>query len=237
MKLTVWGKIFIVIGLAFILYSLQNASNANLELQIEVEQLKEEKRELYLDIYNLQEQIEELQSIKETSKIVPVEAVPEPVIEVAVVEPKVVEREVVKEPTRTGELSGGRDNSNKTYMDYRAITSKSSPQYKLQQDPNVYTDELGLRRLGDSYIVALGTYYGVVGDQLLVTMENGQNFTVIIGDLKANKHTCSENKQHLKDGSVLEFIVDTKQLHSLAKKMGNISYADEKFKGQIGNIQ
>ena len=62
----------------------------------------------------------------------------------------------------------------KTYMDYRTITDKSSKQYKLQQDNNVYTDDEGFRKIEDKFIVAVGTYYGTVGTELLIELSSEQ---------------------------------------------------------------
>ena len=127
--------------------------------------------------------------------------------------------------------------SMKTYMDYRTITDKSSKQYKLQQDNNVYTDDEGFRKIEDKFIVAVGTYYGTVGTELLIELSSGTVFEAIIGDLKADKHTDKTNRQHKIDGSVVEFIVDTKKLHPMVRKMGDCSYSKlHNFKGNVVNI-
>lgn len=127
--------------------------------------------------------------------------------------------------------------SMKTYMDYRTITDKSSKQYKLQQDNNVYTDGEGFRKIEDKFIVAVGTYYGTVGTELLIELSSGTVFEAIIGDLKADKHTDKTNRQHKIDGSVVEFIVDTKKLHPMVRKMGDCSYSKlHNFKGNVVNI-
>ena len=47
----------------------------------------------------------------------------------------------------------------KSYTDYRCL-SRSSAQWKLQEQ--AYTDENGLRKIGDAYLVALGSYYGSI---------------------------------------------------------------------------
>ena len=43
----------------------------------------------------------------------------------------------------------------KTYMSYKTITDKTSRQYELQTI--AYTDEYGFRKIGDRYLVAIGT--------------------------------------------------------------------------------
>ena len=127
--------------------------------------------------------------------------------------------------------------SMKTYMDYRKITNKSSVQYKLQQRDDVWTDEEGFRRLGDKFMVACGTYYGQAGTELQIVLENGTVFDAIMGDVKANAHTDSQNRQHAKDGSVVEFLVSTKDLDSTIRKMGDCSYSSvNNFKGNIVDI-
>jgi len=128
--------------------------------------------------------------------------------------------------------------SMKSYMDYRAITDKSSKQYKLQHCKDIYTDNEGFRKIGDSFIVAVGTYYtNEVGKCLEVKLSTGRTFKAIVGDIKANNHTDHTNRQHLKDGSVVEFIVDTKNMDQLSKKMGDMSYAKRaNLKGDVVSI-
>lgn len=127
------------------------------------------------------------------------------------------------------------NNSFKSYMSYKAITMKSSPQYKLQQ--TAYTDMYGLRMADGRYCIALGTYYtSTIGTKVDVVMANGSILKCIVGDLKANRHTDSQNIR-AQDGSVVEFIIDKNSLHPMARRMGNISYAAEKFSGEIIEIR
>lgn len=98
--------------------------------------------------------------------------------------------------------------SNKmTYMDYRAITDTSSRQYKLQQDPYCVVNEQGFLMYRDNwYVVAMGSYWGEIGDKFIVRLKNGKLFSVIIGDRKA-----SVDRKHYAqtDGSVIEFLIDS----------------------------
>ena len=129
------------------------------------------------------------------------------------------------------------NNSRKTYMDYRKITDTSSEQYKLQQNKDCYTTDTGLRKVNEYYCIAVGTHYSNnIGDKLIVHMENGESFKAIVADIKDDKHTDETNRQHRKDGSVIEFVVDTKKLPELVRKMGDISYMNETFKGEIKAI-
>ena len=130
----------------------------------------------------------------------------------------------------------------KTYMSYRAITNTASEQYKLQQ--RCWTDCDGLRRQTDDFVVAMGTYYGSIGDRYKVTLTSGKEFTVIIGDIKADEHTDSKNmytpiyNEHGKfvSANVLEFIVNTNKLPYKVKLLGTVSAIDF-FKGNILTLE
>lgn len=151
---------------------------------------------------------------------------------------KNLEKDKLKPPSRNMiSRNVPENNSRKTYMDYRKITDTSSEQYKLQQNKDCYTTDTGLRKLNEYYCIAVGTYYSEnIGDKLIVHMENGESFKVIVADIKDDKHTDETNMQHRKDGSVIEFVVDTKKLPELVRKMGDISYINETFKGEIKAI-
>ena len=135
------------------------------------------------------------------------------------------------------------DTSFKTYMDYRCITDKTSAQYMLQID--AYTDDMGLRKYGNYYIVAMGTYYSDnIGDTFKITLDNDTSFNVIIGDIKADCHTDSNNMYspvynqngNFVSANVIEFIVDTKKLDRSVKRLGTVSAYDD-FKGNIVKIE
>lgn len=131
----------------------------------------------------------------------------------------------------------------KTYMDYRCITDKTSAQYELQQ--SAWTDKDGFRRIGDDYIVAMGTYYAEnVGDRFKITLDTDNEITVIIGDIKQDIHTdyfnqytpiYDENSIFF-SGNVLEFIVDTDVLPKIPRRLGTVSYFDN-LKGNIKSIE
>lgn len=130
--------------------------------------------------------------------------------------------------------------SNKTYMSYHAITTKSSPQYKLQHDGKTTTDKYGLRRRGEDYVVALGSYYGTkIGQRYQISFESGTTITAILGDCKSDRHTDSKGQQHLTDGSVVEFITDSVDtLNSNIRKKGDVSeHPGINFKGNVVSIQ
>lgn len=122
----------------------------------------------------------------------------------------------------------------KSFMDYRAITSPSSDQYAMQQ--SAWTDELGFRRYGDYYMVAMGNYYADYhcGNTFRITLTNGNSFDVIIGDVKADCDTDAL-KQHM-NGNVIEFIVDSDVIPDMVWTMGDMSYASDAFTGNIVSI-
>lgn len=125
----------------------------------------------------------------------------------------------------------------KSYMDYKCITDRNSPQYKLQGE--CWTDKNGLRRFGDDYVIAVGSYYAEsVGERLEITLDSGEEFTAVVGDFKADSHTDSTHRYYpMSDGNknVIEFIVDTGSLDKKAKRMGDISYVDG-FEGNIESV-
>lgn len=126
----------------------------------------------------------------------------------------------------------------KSYMDYRTITKTDSPQYKLQKE--AVTDKNGLRKKGDYYIIALGTYYSdTVGDCFEITLDSGESFKAIVGDIKDDRHTDRYHRYHpMSDGrgDVVEFIVDAKKLPRKVKIWGSVS-ALEEFSGEIESIE
>lgn len=128
-----------------------------------------------------------------------------------------------------------RNNTIKSYMDYRTITLKSSKQYKLQKSL-AYTGDNGLRMVNGRYCVALGSYYTTtIGQYVDIELENGKVIKGILADCKSNRHTDSTNRIH-PDGSVVEFVVDTKSLDRTAKRMGDISYVNG-WNSKVVNIK
>lgn len=115
------------------------------------------------------------------------------------------------------------NNSIKSYMDYKFITSKSSDQYKLQE-ALAYTGDNGLRMVNGRYCIAVGSYYTTkIGQYLDIELENGVVIEAILADCKADIHTDETNRIN-PNGSVIEFVVETGKLDNMARKMGDISY-------------
>lgn len=109
----------------------------------------------------------------------------------------------------------------KSYMSYKALTSKSSYQYKLQQKAD--TDNNGFRKINRRYCVAVGTAFNAqVGQYLDVSLENGTIIECVVGDIKADEDTDKSNT-FTKNGCCLEFIVDIRYLDETCKVMGDCS--------------
>lgn len=126
-------------------------------------------------------------------------------------------------------------NTMKSYMDYRTIRSKSSKQYKLQK--KAHTDKrTGIRKVKDRYCVAVGSYYTrKIGIKLDLVLSSGKIIRCITGDQKSDRHTINKHRIH-PDGSVAEFLVDSRKLKKRVKRMGDISYI-RSFRGRIEKIR
>lgn len=127
-------------------------------------------------------------------------------------------------------------NSNfKTFMSYTTITSKSSPQYMLQQ--KAYTGDYGIRMCEGYYLVALGSYYGTeIGSKYRITLDTGYTFYAMIGDCKADIHTDGTNRYVPKNNNVVEFIVDMKAVPKIVTKTGTFSSLDI-LSGSVSKIE
>lgn len=125
----------------------------------------------------------------------------------------------------------------KSYMPYTAITSKNSPQYKLQHQ-YAYTGNYGIRQVNGRYCIALGTYYSKqIGTEIDLILKNGVVIPCILSDLKADRDTDSSNKVTLHNGCVAEFIVDRSSLYRMAKRMGDISYCSDDWNSPVKKIR
>ena len=130
------------------------------------------------------------------------------------------------------------DTSFKSYMDYRAITNTRSDQYKLQQE--AYTDSDGIRCIGDDVCVAVGTAYAEkCGIRLEITLDSGNSFTAVVGDIKADRDTDKSNRYRPLGngrGDMIEFIVETSKLDKTVRRMGSIG-TYEKYSGNVTAIK
>ena len=140
---------------------------------------------------------------------------------------------------------------------YKEYSSPSSNTFKSFEDADCISNstKLGQGRLkkkyhldyssgvwmvGDRYCIAIGSYYTkTIGKKIDIVLKHNNKTHVlkcITADSKADKDTVSKHRIH-KDGSVVEFVVNTSSLPQKAKVMGDISYAGKKFKGKILKIR
>lgn len=125
-------------------------------------------------------------------------------------------------------------------MSYRAITDRSSAQYKLIHSEEITVCTDGLLRDSKGYVaVALGSYYSQsIGERFIVTFDNGNTAKFITCDQKADKDTIN-GANHASDNSMVEFIIDVglaKQSYKKAISMGDFNYTKQ-FNGNIVNIE
>lgn len=122
----------------------------------------------------------------------------------------------------------------KQCTDYRHYNIAGSPHNRLQQ--SAWTDNIGCRRFNNDYIVALGTFYTEkIGDRFEITLANGNVFTIIFGDSKADKDTdathmyapCPLYGTDEPGANLLEFIIDEDIMTKECYRYGGIDYYEE----------
>ena len=110
---------------------------------------------------------------------------------------------------KTEELSVCSLNTAKTYMDYRMTTVVSSRQYQFLNYECTVDHETGFLYDDEGFIaVALGSYYGEIGDRFYFTLESGIVLPLVKGEEKADEDTDYSGCYHTEDGSVVEFVID-----------------------------
>lgn len=128
-------------------------------------------------------------------------------------------------------------------MDYRKITNTASDQYKIQQ--RCTNNEYGIRTYGKYLTVALGSYFTRrLGDTYHVTLENGYEFDIMLGDFKDDGsypvygHPCT-NYDGESCVNVIEFIIDDQAVPNEVMNTGTFSVLDEfgGLHGPGGNIK
>lgn len=98
----------------------------------------------------------------------------------------------------------------KTYMDYRATTVVSSAQYQFIHNNLVVDKNTGFLYDKDGFIaVALGSYYGEIGDRYYVTLDTGVVIPVVKAEAKASEDTDYSGCYQKYDMSVIEFVIDS----------------------------
>lgn len=97
----------------------------------------------------------------------------------------------------------------KTYMDYRATTARNSRQYIFIHNNLTVDETTGFLYDEDGFIgVALGSFYGEIGDRFYFTLESGVVLPLVKCEEKADGDTDGNGCYHLSDNSVMEFVID-----------------------------
>ena len=138
------------------------------------------------------------------------------------------------------EYSSPSSNTFKSFEDADCISNNTSlGQGRLKKKYHL-DNNTGVWIVGDRYCIAVGSYYTkTIGKKIDIVLKHNNKTHVlkcITADSKADKDTVSKHRIH-KDGSVVEFVVNTSSLPQKAKVMGDISYAGKKFKGKISKIR
>lgn len=128
-------------------------------------------------------------------------------------------------------------NGMKTFMSYKAITSKRSPQYKLQK--KAYNGNYGIRQVDGRYCVAVGSAYTTeIGTYIDLVLKNGTVIPCILADCKADKDTDSTNRVHSIDGSLAEFvIVGMSSIPSAVRQSGSFNSACPEWNSEVAQIR
>lgn len=221
--------IAVVLVLLAIVFVARYSFNKQSEAIQEVEQLLKEKEITVVEVIKkepieensieelIEEPIEEIVPETESPEEVPAEEVPTTNTSV----------DTVVEHIPYGH------NTKKTYTYYDCL-SRNSPQWKIQEQAT--TDENGLRKVGDYYCCAVGTYYSnAVGDKFHIILNTGNEFDIIVCDVKSDRHTDKHHQYTVVSNCMLEFYVDY-NLHDLARRMGDCSYIPG-FEGSIISIE
>ena len=144
---------------------------------------------------------------------------------------------ISKKKNRYKEYSVPETSGFKSFMSYKAITSKSSPQYKLQHE-KAYTGKNGIRQVDGRYCVAIGSYFtNEIGTLFDLVLENGTVIPCILADQKADKDTDSKNIITRHNGCLSEFIVDVGNLKREISRMGDVSYFNNNWDSPVESIR
>ena len=137
----------------------------------------------------------------------------------------------------------------KSFMDYKAITDKSTPNYNFtHENANFHVGKSGLTYYQDGEntypVVAVGS--GIsdkIGQLIEVTLDNqGHSNTLrcVIGDQKDDGDTDpTTHTVHKNDHSVIEFLVDydrLKEANPTAVNMGDLTYLNNSQFNLKGNV-
>lgn len=98
----------------------------------------------------------------------------------------------------------------KTYMDYRMTTVVNSRQYQFINNELKVDNKTGFLYDKDGFIaVALGSFYGEIGDRYYFTLDTGVILPLVKAEEKADQDTDARGCYHLIDSSIIEFVIDS----------------------------
>ena len=122
----------------------------------------------------------------------------------------------------TEELEVCAVSSAKTYMDYRATNLVSSRQYQFIHNNLSVDKKTGFLYDEDGFIaVALGSYYGTIGDRYYFTLDSGVVLPLVKAEEKADEDTDYSGCYQRYDKSIMEFVIDTDYAISYFGRGGN----------------
>lgn len=123
---------------------------------------------------------------------------------------------------KSEEITSCASNSTKTYMDYRATTVRDSTQYRFIHEQLTVDDVTGFLYDKDGFIgVALGSYYGKIGDRYYFTLDSGVVLPLVKCEEKSNMDTDPTGCYHTSDNSVIEFVIDMKKALDYFGRLSN----------------
>ena len=119
----------------------------------------------------------------------------------------------------------------KSYTSYRALTRKTSLQYKLQQE-YAYTGDYGIRQVNGRFCIAVGTAVTKnMGQYVDVILENGTLIPCVVADQKADQHTAKDRITTAHNKCVCEFYLDT--VLPEIKECGDVSKACPEWQSPV----
>ena len=132
----------------------------------------------------------------------------------------------------------------KTYMDYRATTARNSRQYQFIHNNLTVDENTGFLYDEDGFIgVALGSFYGEIGDRFYFTLESGVVLPLVKCEEKADEDTDGKGCYHLSDNSVIEFVIDKNYALNYFGRFSNSYVLNgnynnyELFRGRINKVE
>lgn len=149
------------------------------------------------------------------------------------IEPMEVEvKEVEVDPYRYVPVEMVYQTSAKTYMDYRAITDVNSIQYNFIQEEMIICEDGFLRDTEGFIGVAMGSYFGDIGNRFICYLDNGKIIPVIKVEAKNDAHTvygfCGSTAYE-----IIEFVIDA-QANWMQENVWENGYV---FSGNFNNYE